>query len=240
MAGRLTLKRRAPFSVANRVFSESSNPFWRLPPARLDLSRRTTFGPADANRGRARSKTRLRPNSENLAVAAGDWRIVLPIRIWRGRENAIAAPTPANLPCRKARRTSGSGGSTIRPTEATGRGCWSTRLWPRGCRKETAKLTLWLKDIAPSPRLRQWFGHDPARFEGFSQRYRAELEANEAAVSCIGDLLRQGPVTLLYAAHDEEHNQARVLADYLRERMAEERLGRASAGGQPRRAGSGG
>ena len=114
------------------------------------------------------------------------------------------------------------------------------RLWPRGCRKETAKLTLWLKEIAPSPRLRQWFGHDPARFEEFSQRYRAELEANEAAASCIGDLLRQGPVTLLYAAHDEEHNQARVLADYLRERMAEGRLGRASAGGQPRRAGSGG
>lgn len=89
------------------------------------------------------------------------------------------------------------------------------RLWPRGARKDEAKLTLWLKDIAPSNELRRWFGHDPARFNEFSRRYRAELAANIDAVSRIEDLVKAGPVTLLYAAHDEAHNNARVLADHL-------------------------
>jgi len=92
------------------------------------------------------------------------------------------------------------------------------RLWPRGARKDEAKLTLWLKDIAPSDELRRWFGHDPARFDEFSRRYRAELAANQDAVSRIEDLVKAGPVTLLYAAQDEEHNNARVLADYLKAR----------------------
>ena len=90
------------------------------------------------------------------------------------------------------------------------------RLWPRGARKSNAKLTLWLKDIAPSDDLRRWFGHDPARFAEFSRRYRAELGANKEAVSRLNELLKAGPVTLLYAAHDEEHNNARVLADHLK------------------------
>ncbi|HEY1781789.1 MAG TPA: DUF488 domain-containing protein [Roseiarcus sp.] len=93
------------------------------------------------------------------------------------------------------------------------------RLWPRGARKDEAKLTLWLKEIAPSDELRRWFGHDPARFSEFSRRYRAELAANKDAVSRIEDLVKAGPVTLLYAAHDEEHNNARVLADYLEARV---------------------
>jgi uncharacterized protein YeaO (DUF488 family) len=92
------------------------------------------------------------------------------------------------------------------------------RLWPRGARKEAAKLTLWLKDIAPSADLRRWFGHDPARFAEFSRRYRAELGANKEAVSQMEDLMKAGPVTLLYAAHDTEHNQALVLADFLKAR----------------------
>ncbi len=92
------------------------------------------------------------------------------------------------------------------------------RLWPRGARKEAAKLTLWLKDIAPTPELRRWFGHDPARFAEFSRRYRAELAANNGAVSRMDDLMKAGPVTLLYAAHDAEHNHAIVLADYLKDR----------------------
>jgi uncharacterized protein YeaO (DUF488 family) len=92
------------------------------------------------------------------------------------------------------------------------------RLWPRGARKETARLTLWLKDIAPTAELRKWFHHDPARFAEFSRRYRAELTANKEAVGCIDDLMKAGPVTLLYAAHDSEHNHARVLADYLKNR----------------------
>jgi uncharacterized protein YeaO (DUF488 family) len=89
------------------------------------------------------------------------------------------------------------------------------RLWPRGVRKEAAALTLWLKDIAPSDELRRWFGHDPARFAEFSRRYRAELAANSDAVDRLRDLLKAGPVTLLYAARDTEHNEARVLAEYL-------------------------
>ena len=89
------------------------------------------------------------------------------------------------------------------------------RLWPRGVGKEAAKLTLWLKDIAPSAELRQSFGHDPARFAEFSLRYRAELSANKDAVGQMDDLMKAGPVTLLYAARDTEHNEARVLADYL-------------------------
>jgi uncharacterized protein YeaO (DUF488 family) len=93
------------------------------------------------------------------------------------------------------------------------------RLWPRGLRKESARLTLWLKDVAPTSALRTWFGHAPARWTDFSRRYRAELSANDAAVDQITKYLKAGPVTLLYAAHDEEHNHARVLAEYLREHL---------------------
>jgi uncharacterized protein YeaO (DUF488 family) len=90
------------------------------------------------------------------------------------------------------------------------------RLWPRGVRKEAAELTVWLKEIAPSDELRRWFGHDPARFAAFSRRYRAELTANSEAVERLRDLMKDGPVTLLYAAHDTEHNEARVLAECLK------------------------
>lgn len=102
------------------------------------------------------------------------------------------------------------------PDRADGARVLVDRLWPRGARKEEAKLTLWLKDIAPSAGLRRWFGHDPSRFAEFSRRYRAELSANREAVGEMADLIKAGPVTLLYAAHDEEHNNARVLADYLK------------------------
>ncbi|MCF8706686.1 DUF488 domain-containing protein [Sphingobium sp. TKS] len=90
------------------------------------------------------------------------------------------------------------------------------RLWPRGVDKERAALTLWLKEIAPSPELRKWFGHDPARWSEFSRRYRDELAQNDSAVARLAPLSANGPVTLLYAARDTEHNHARVLADYLR------------------------
>lgn len=91
------------------------------------------------------------------------------------------------------------------------------RLWPRGMRKESAALTLWLKDIAPSPELRQWFGHDPARWAAFARRYRAELAANASALSRLGELARSGRVTLLYGARDAAHNHALVVADALRD-----------------------
>lgn len=93
------------------------------------------------------------------------------------------------------------------------------RLWPRGLRKDDAALTLWLKDIAPSPRLREWFGHDPAHWTEFGRRYRAELAHNEVAVAQLLALLSSGRVTLLYGARDPLHNHALVLANYLRGRF---------------------
>jgi uncharacterized protein YeaO (DUF488 family) len=94
------------------------------------------------------------------------------------------------------------------------------RLWPRGPRKENAALTCWLKEIAPSPGLRQRFGHDPERYREFARRYRAELEGRQDAVAQLESLVKEGPVTLLYAAHDQECNHALVLAEYVRDRMA--------------------
>jgi uncharacterized protein YeaO (DUF488 family) len=92
------------------------------------------------------------------------------------------------------------------------------RLWPRGQSKAKLQLTAWVRDIAPSTGLRQWFGHDPAKWEEFRKRYRAELEANPEAVAELQDLLKEHPdATLLFAAHDEKHCNAVVLAEYLRE-----------------------
>ncbi|MCW5875679.1 MAG: DUF488 domain-containing protein [Anaerolineales bacterium] len=89
------------------------------------------------------------------------------------------------------------------------------RLWPRGLRKEAARLDLWLKDIAPSPELRTWFGHDPAKFAEFTKAYRAELDANPA-VKQLSELGKaHSRITLLYAAKDEQVNHAVVLAKYL-------------------------
>lgn len=90
------------------------------------------------------------------------------------------------------------------------------RLWPRGLRKENAALSCRLKGLAPSPGLRTWFGHDPERYHEFARRYREELASNNDEVARLEELAKEGPVTLLYAAHDEEHNHALVLADYLR------------------------
>lgn len=90
------------------------------------------------------------------------------------------------------------------------------RIWPRGVSKEHAALVLWLKDIAPSDELRKWFGHEPARWVEFQERYGAELDGNDEAVAQLRELLRHGKVTLLYGAHDEAHNNAVALAGYLR------------------------
>jgi uncharacterized protein YeaO (DUF488 family) len=92
------------------------------------------------------------------------------------------------------------------------------RLWPRGLTKEKAAIDHWPKAVAPSNELRHWFGHAPDRWEEFVARYRAELEAPEAQaeIAAIRALLRKSRVTLLYAAHDEEMNNAVALRDYLR------------------------
>ena len=86
------------------------------------------------------------------------------------------------------------------------------RLWPRGIAK--TEVDLWLKDIAPSTELRQWFGHDPGKWTEFKQRYRAELEANPALAD-LRALSRKSGITLVYAARDRAHNQAVVLKEVL-------------------------
>ena len=91
------------------------------------------------------------------------------------------------------------------------------RLWPRGLSKERAHIDLWLKEIAPSNELRKWFHHDPEKFTEFRQRYESELqsESGQEALAKLRELAKQGPISLLFAAHDAEHNNAVVLRDVL-------------------------
>ena len=89
------------------------------------------------------------------------------------------------------------------------------RIWPRGISKADAALDLWLKDVAPSTELRQWFGHDPERMAEFTTRYVAELDTNPATAELRALAADHDRVTLVYSAHDELHNQAVVLAAYL-------------------------
>jgi uncharacterized protein YeaO (DUF488 family) len=89
------------------------------------------------------------------------------------------------------------------------------RLWPRGVRKAKAHIDLWLKDIAPSTALRQWFGHDPARWSEFRRRYRAELKRQPEVLAQLRKLARQRRITLVFGAHDERRNQAVVLKEVL-------------------------
>jgi uncharacterized protein YeaO (DUF488 family) len=93
------------------------------------------------------------------------------------------------------------------------------RFWPRAVKKEDLQISAWLKEVAPSNELRRWFGHDPARWEQFQRRYRAELDANPNAWKRLAEAYRQGKVTLLYAARDTEHNNAVVLKAYLEEHV---------------------
>ena len=89
------------------------------------------------------------------------------------------------------------------------------RLWPRGISKEKAKIDLWLKSVAPSSDLRKWFGHVPERFPEFTKRYKAEL-AESGALDDLRKVLSEHPdATLLFAAHDEDHNNAVVLKELL-------------------------
>ena len=89
------------------------------------------------------------------------------------------------------------------------------RLWPRGVSKAKAALDDWIKDVAPSTELRKWFGHDPARWTEFQRRYRAELRGRSETLDRIRNLAREHVVTLVYSAHDEEHNDAVVLRSVL-------------------------
>jgi len=89
------------------------------------------------------------------------------------------------------------------------------RLWPRGLTKERAAVDLWLKDVAPSAELRKWFGHDPARWEQFQERYRQELQEKKGAVQLLKQKGKEGTVTPVYAARDEDHNGALALKGFL-------------------------
>lgn len=94
-------------------------------------------------------------------------------------------------------------------------------MWPRGMSKDEAKLTDWLKHLAPSRELRSWFGHDPGKWGKFRQRYRSELrkKSKDSALDRLAGEAEGKTVTLVYAARDEEHNNARALKDFIENRM---------------------
>ena len=89
------------------------------------------------------------------------------------------------------------------------------RLWPRGLTKLQAKIDLWLKDVAPSTELRRWFGHDPRKWDEFRQRYQEELKQKDEPINVLKRKAKEGTITLIYAARDEDHNGALVLQQFL-------------------------
>ena len=103
------------------------------------------------------------------------------------------------------------------------------RLWPRGVKKEELRLDQWIKDIAPSTALRQWFQHDPAKWNEFRRRYFKELEHHADAWRPLLALARRGRVSLIYSAHDTEHNNAVALEEFLRARMRSRRTASSKA-----------
>lgn len=103
------------------------------------------------------------------------------------------------------------------PDAADGRRVLVDRVWPRGLKKQDARLDEWCKDVAPSTELRSWYGHEPNRFDEFTRCYHAELEEPEraSALAHLRDLARQGPLTLLTASRRSDISQATVLAELL-------------------------
>lgn len=101
------------------------------------------------------------------------------------------------------------------PGRNDGRRILVDRLWPRGVSKAEAGIDEWLKELAPSTELRKWFGHDPGRWDEFRRRYADEIHAHAELLAHLRALARAGPVTLVYAARDEIHNDAVVLREVL-------------------------
>lgn len=93
------------------------------------------------------------------------------------------------------------------------------RLWPRGMKKENLRMDGWLKAVAPSDALRRWFGHDPDKWDEFCLRYEAELESNAEAWLPVLDVARKRNITLLYGAHDIEHNNAVALRSFIKKKL---------------------
>jgi uncharacterized protein YeaO (DUF488 family) len=102
-----------------------------------------------------------------------------------------------------------------KPSKSDGFRILVERLWPRGLAKEKASVDLWLKEIAPSPELRKWYSHDIEKWKEFRSRYTKELKGKSELLDEIKKYTKKGKVTFVYAAHDEEHNSALVLRDYL-------------------------
>jgi len=100
----------------------------------------------------------------------------------------------------------------------SGRSFLVDRAWPRGVSKKEVAFATWVKEVAPSTELRQWFGHDPDRWAEFRRRYRAELDARPEVADPLVEAADRGDVVLLYGAKDREHNQAVVLREWLLER----------------------
>jgi uncharacterized protein YeaO (DUF488 family) len=109
------------------------------------------------------------------------------------------------------------------PARGDGRRILVERLWPRGIKKTALEADAWLKDVAPSTELRKWFAHRVERWPEFERRYRAELDANPEAWHRLLDADDRTTLTLLYSAHDEAHNSAVVLRDYLTRRRRRSR-----------------
>ncbi len=103
------------------------------------------------------------------------------------------------------------------PSDADGYRILVDRVWPRGVSKEGAKLDDWNKDIAPTKKLRKWFDHDPAKFDGFAKKYRKELDGKKENLTEIRMKAKDQTVTLLYGAKDTKHNQAVALQNVLKE-----------------------
>jgi uncharacterized protein YeaO (DUF488 family) len=104
------------------------------------------------------------------------------------------------------------------------------RLWPRGMKKETLQMTGWPKEVAPSDTLRRWFNHDPTKWKEFQRRYRVELDGKPEAWQPLLDAAESNDVTLLFSAHDLEHNNAVTLKAYLDKQLKREKKSKASAG----------
>lgn len=97
------------------------------------------------------------------------------------------------------------------------------RLWPRGMKKEEAKVDEWRKEIAPSTELRKWFAHDPDRWQEFKRRYEQELKTKSEVLELLRKEATKGTVTLLFSAHDPEHNNAVVLKELIGPRARREK-----------------
>ena len=121
-----------------------------------------------------------------------------------------------------------------KPADADGQRFLVERLWPRGVKKSSLPINAWLKDAAPSTKLRKWFSHDPAKWAEFRKRYWAELAANPEAWQPLVDAARKGTITLIYSSHDGEHNNAVALKDFIETKISSAKGARKSSDKKPR------